>query len=675
MNGKCILLAEDHPSHAALMTESLTEGRDHIRVINVRNKGEFIIAVRDHRFDCAVLDFYLNDCQGDELLAILRNINPHCPAIIVSSSDEQEVVVRALRSGSTDFIRKDETIINENLRRKVDEAIKSSRQLEADRRRAERRQERLTRESEQDPLTGLKNRRFLTKRLEKNGRAEFNRRAPGSILMIDIDHFKGINDRYGHVVGDEVLCRIAGVITDTAGSDLCVSRWGGEEFVVLAPNLDAAAAHLLGERIRLNAEAARQASETVNSGSPNQIEKNSGIPATVSVGVSTYDQPYSKSFHFEHHVERADRAMYLAKKISRNRVASWDMVLSEKALKQSGAESNTDTISRYEHFVDCIRPILGPTQLNHMTTHGRQVADAANQIGVWLGLEQSTMARIRLAAQMHDAGKYAVPERTLAAPGPLSIEEKRILSLHATDGARVAAMLGADTATCDFIRHHHTPCDASSKAKQEGERGGLGAGILAAADALVTMTTHRNYQPIRSIHEAFLEMQRHVGTQFDPRVVEAFAMGLKKIGTNAFASSPYSLPISRRAPIEHHENRTFRGRARGNALSVPLTRITNGPSTSNADRRSFQRFRADEWMHWRDPANHREGRGRIIERSANGLVMLIDRFAKLDKGEAIESINDGGENMTERQNHEWVVKRIDRNNPSSNRVVLVAPSR
>lgn len=669
MNGKCILLAEDHPSHAALMTESLTEGRNHIRVINVRNKSEFIIAVRDHRFDCAVLDFYLNDCQGDELLAILRNINPQCPAIIVSSSDEQEVVVRALRSGSADFIRKDETIINENLRRKVDEAIKSSRQLEAGRRRAERRQERLTRENEQDPLTGLKNRRFLTKRLQQNGRSEFNRRAPGSILMIDIDHFKGINDRYGHVVGDEVLRRIACVITDTAGSDLCASRWGGEEFVVLAPNLDAAAAHLLGERIRLNAEAARQTSGTINSGSTKHFE----IPATVSVGVSTYDQPYSKSFHFEHHVERADRAMYLAKKLSRNRVALWEMVLAEKALKKSGAESNADTISRYELFVDHIRPILGPTQLNQLTTHGRQVADAANQIGEWLGLDQSTMTRIRLAAQMHDAGMYAVPERTLATPGPLSIEEKRILSLHATDGARVAAMLGADTATCDFIRHHHTPYDASSKARQEGERGGLGARILVAADALVTMTTHRSYQPIRSIHEAFLEMQRHVGTQFDPRVVEAFAMGLKKIGTSAFASSLNSIPISRRAPIEHHNCRSFRGRARRNELPIPLTRITNGPSTSNADRRSFQRFRADEWMHWRDPANHREGRGRIIERSENGLVMLIDRFAQLDKGEAIESISEGSASMTDRRNHEWVVKRIDRDNRSLSRVVLVAP--
>ncbi|WP_298694360.1 ammonium transporter [uncultured Sulfuricurvum sp.] len=155
--------------------------------------------------------------------------------------------------------------------------------------------------AQSDPLTALLNRRGLMEQIE--GKAPFDQRF--SLIIIDIDHFKSINDTYGHAIGDSVLKELAHIIKKSVHDEDKVARWGGEEFVVITQTLDIADTEYLAEKIRM-------AVEEYHFAAVNRI--------TCSFGVST---PKNKTIRFDTLFENADKALYQAKKLGRNRVCSW----------------------------------------------------------------------------------------------------------------------------------------------------------------------------------------------------------------------------------------------------------------------------------------------------------------------------------------------------------------
>ncbi len=176
-------------------------------------------------------------------------------------------------------------------------------------------QEQLTRLATTDALTGLASRRHLLAELEKELRRAERSGRPLSVLMIDLDHFKGINDRYGHAVGDEVLAAVAErCVARLRAVDLC-GRIGGEEFVVLLPEADAEGALTTAERLR--ADLAETPIDTA--GGP--------LGVTISIGVATH-RPRSPSANenaddeatrrVQDLLQRADDALYRAKGGGRN---------------------------------------------------------------------------------------------------------------------------------------------------------------------------------------------------------------------------------------------------------------------------------------------------------------------------------------------------------------------
>lgn len=172
---------------------------------------------------------------------------------------------------------------------------------------------RLERASITDPLTGLRNRRFLVTEGPRLLHIALRSGSKFSCLMIDIDHFKNVNDQHGHLMGDRFLQHITERISQSIrGSDL-LARAGGEEFVVLAPNSGNEEARLLAERIRQAVAQNPYEAQGVHLGN------------TVSVGVAEYSlEPRFGSNIFEDMLERADRALYQAKEQGRNRVALWE---------------------------------------------------------------------------------------------------------------------------------------------------------------------------------------------------------------------------------------------------------------------------------------------------------------------------------------------------------------
>ncbi len=166
--------------------------------------------------------------------------------------------------------------------------------------------------SRTDQLTGISNRRHLLAEGYRIINVAIRARKPCSCLMIDIDHFKLVNDNHGHPVGDQYLIHIARCIASaTRGSDLA-ARYGGEEFVVLAPNADLKEACTLAERIRATvAESPLKV--------PTAVLNN-----TVSIGVSEYSmEPEFGANILEDMIEKADKALYRAKLFGRNRVEFW----------------------------------------------------------------------------------------------------------------------------------------------------------------------------------------------------------------------------------------------------------------------------------------------------------------------------------------------------------------
>ncbi len=157
-----------------------------------------------------------------------------------------------------------------------------------------------------DPLTGLRNRRFLSEHLQDLLPVARRYKEPLCCTMIDIDHFKQVNDTYGHPVGDEVLVTLAKLMKSSLREADIVGRYGGEEFIIVSPRTDLKAGHLVTERLRRNVEQ-----------TPFQTEKGA-LNITVSIGFAVYDPANAESAYDL--IERADVALYAAKNAGRNQV-------------------------------------------------------------------------------------------------------------------------------------------------------------------------------------------------------------------------------------------------------------------------------------------------------------------------------------------------------------------
>lgn len=162
-----------------------------------------------------------------------------------------------------------------------------------------------------DPLTRLYNRRVFLKWCEKELLRTQRTQEPFSLLMLDLDHFKRINDHFGHHAGDEVLCAAVEKMQDSVRGLDVLCRWGGEEFAVLLPNAPAEATRIVAERIRENV------GTVVIRGGRAAAQDLQPLELTVSIGAATYrdlDDGLAAM------LQRADRALYAAKAAGRNRV-------------------------------------------------------------------------------------------------------------------------------------------------------------------------------------------------------------------------------------------------------------------------------------------------------------------------------------------------------------------
>ena len=293
-----VLVADDSPTVRALVRLEL-EGVGY-SVIEAEDGEQALAVARDPEVtvDVVLLDVEMPVLDGFATIAALKadSTTMDLPVVFLTSRTESEDVVDALRLGAHDYLRKPPETTE--LLARVGAAV----QVTALRAELRRRTEELDRMSRTDHLTGLYNRRHLDDALHALLASSRRHSFPFTVLLVDVDHFKAVNDRYGHDTGDRALQAVAGALTGAVRTEDLVGRWGGEEFLVLAPFTDPDGAAVLGERLREQVASATAGSD---------------VAVTVSIGAAVVEEPGAATSAV---LRAADRLLYDAKAAGRDRV-------------------------------------------------------------------------------------------------------------------------------------------------------------------------------------------------------------------------------------------------------------------------------------------------------------------------------------------------------------------
>lgn len=498
-----LLVADDDRDHQRLMLLALAAAVEGLDIRLAADATEFLSLVRSEHFDCIVLDFNLGEHRADDLIAQAGADIVGTPVIVVSSSREQRVAIASFQRGVANFVPKEQAISGAGLWNAIKAALAAEQTQAQDRRRARRREEALIRMTETDPLTSLMNRRGLEHVIE-SARTRRDDRLSTACIMIDIDHFKQINDTHGHAAGDKVLCQVADLLKHCADASDRAARWGGEEFVLIQTSASVATAWSWAERFRRTVEG------TTFDVGPAKLR------ITLSAGVAVVP---TRELSLDS-INLADHAMYLAKDTGRNRVATWDMVRFRRLAETIGGQEGTPE-QRRRRFLRDAAPTLAAGQIEHITNHCEAVASVAEAAARRLGLVPEIVERVRLSALVHDIGKCAVPESLISKAGPLTADEAWMMQLHAREGAAIADALGMHPDVVSGVQHHHrwhvrTPDDEEYRLG-----GGRIAEIVSAADAMVAMTTTRPYRDSIAVSEAAARLYDAGERQFAPGAARA----------------------------------------------------------------------------------------------------------------------------------------------------------
>lgn len=426
-----------------------------------------------------------------------------------------------------------------------------------------------------DGMTGLKTHRFFMEALSAEWKRSTRAGRSFSVVLMDLDRFKFVNDFYGHLDGDLVLQRVANILETNCRRSDVVARYGGDEFIILMPETDSSQCHQLTAKLR-----------SWICSDPVLREKN----VTSSFGVATF--PLNGSTPQEL-IQVADASMYLSKHQGGNAVSTADQFNTSDSrqwkrdvldaylgvtLKRrfaTGPDAFIEIHSRIEQFARSLAETeSGLKQLNESGTtkptkewpfeplppvvmdtltslalavdakdqftqgHSHKVSSYAALIAEAIGLEAAEIEEVRLGGMLHDVGKVGIMESILSKNGPLNPDEWEAVKRHVEYGAKLLEPLRGTERIRDMVAHHHEFFDGSGYPDGlAGNQIPLGARIVAIADAYDTITSERTYKKARTPEEAFRELDRCGNAQFDPDLVRMFISRLRELPNPLIGSS------------------------------------------------------------------------------------------------------------------------------------------
>ena len=295
-----ILICDDEPSDRKLVRTYLQRiTRREIVLLEAGHTEEIQNALDKGRIDLVLMDNQMPGKSGMEWLAEIAK-KQLAPVVMLTGSGTEEIAAQAFQEGAVGYLPKG-SLSQKKLSNIIDVALDKWTRLQQAR--ADR--EKLERLATFDSLTGLYNRRAILGKLNELINLAIRYKEDFSLIMLDIDHFKMVNDRYGHLTGDEVLEEIAVLIRRNIRDTDIVGRYGGEEFIIILPKTNLSSAWVVAERLRNIIEKAEMKDPAGNA-----------FTITVSQGLVGWERDEDAASL----ISRADEALYKAKEKGRNRV-------------------------------------------------------------------------------------------------------------------------------------------------------------------------------------------------------------------------------------------------------------------------------------------------------------------------------------------------------------------
>ena len=522
-----VLAIDDNPTNLALIKAHLQKMG--LATYLAQGAAQGIELALTEKPDLILLDVMMPDIDGYEACKKLKanEQTAHIPIIFVSAKDQASDKVNGLKLGAIDYITK--PFDPGELKARVGTILQMVGL-----------QEQLRAQANTDELTGLLNRRRFLGLLDREVlRAKLHGGAL-CVVMLDIDHFKQINDTYGHLGGDVALKQLAELLAKNVRPLDMVARYGGEEFVIIMPNTPADKAMMGAERLRQMVEKTRWRF----SADPVTLTISMGLAMLSSFGQGTGTEL----------VLQADKALYAAKHQGRNRVIRWDENTEDK--DQDDAKNAEPTARELKTKVfDLNRQVRRQVQatmaglckvLNaqnpEILKHSENVQGYALAIAETLGEKPEFIEKLSSAAQLHDMGKLLLPQNN---NDDDQKHPEHNSDQYAIKGLEILQSFAVFRSEIQLIKGHLERMDG------KGFPGGLagkqipfGSRILAVANTLDNLIQ----QDQLDCEHAIAKIRDQINTHFDPDVVDALETAWVKNAQNwpLNAHEPESL----RAPQE-----------------------------------------------------------------------------------------------------------------------------
>ncbi|MDD5011968.1 MAG: diguanylate cyclase [Phycisphaerae bacterium] len=479
--------------------------------------------------DVILLDVMMPEVDGFEtcrrLKADVRTSS--IPVIFVSARDASEDKIGGLKLGAVDYVTK--PFNRAELQARIGIVLQMT-EL----------QERLLLLANTDELTGMSNRRHFFEILERELLGAKLRGGTIAVMMFDVDHFKNLNDTFGHLAGDRVLQQVGKILNENIYPLDMAARYGGEEFVVVMPGMPAEIAEQRAQKLCSIVD------------KHNWEISNQPVSVTCSVGVAVFNG-YDAADPYEL-IRRADEALYAAKRRGRNCIVSYDSLNPDEQIVAHQDEDFQELQGKISSLAVQIKEqALGiisaftkaiAAKDPYLAGHVENVKTYAIAIAKQMDVSDLLVQQLETAAALHDLGKIIIPSSILNKLTPLTDEEQKIIQRHPISSAEILAPIGLFSQEIVIIRHHHENFDGTGYPNGlVGKNIPIGSRILAVANTFDSLTSSKPWMTeAKSADDALGEIVSLAGSQFDPEVVDAFR--------RAYAEYHSVWPLSKTQPLE-----------------------------------------------------------------------------------------------------------------------------
>lgn len=379
-----------------------------------------------------------------------------------------------------------------------------------------------------DALTDLYNHRYFEEAIEAEFMRAKRHSLPLSVIMLDVDYFKSINDVYGHQFGDLVLKQFAEQLTQMVRKYDTVIRYGGEEFIIITPgaakDIVLVLAHRLLEVIKLY----------------NFGNKKHKVKLKISVAIACF--PEDKIHKASDFIKVSEYILDKVKETGGDKVYSYQDVISRKATALVDLEEGTDVVAlkdklgkltkrANQSLAEAIFAFAKTIEIkDHYTgEHVEKTVHYSTEIAKAKKLPKDEIERVRQASILHDLGKIGISEKILMKKTKLTPKEYEEIKKHPQIGADILRPLHFFQSIIPLLLHHHEHWNGRGYPYGlKGEEIPLGARIIALADTYEALTSNRRYRKARSKKVAMKTIKDVAGTQFDPELVDLFLQILEK---------------------------------------------------------------------------------------------------------------------------------------------------